>query len=293
MEHLDGGRRQGPEQEFPLPEQTSIEFGHLDAAEPEDGWWDVWVIARGIAAAEREYRNIDDRTARRIAGQLAGGDAAALQRLASTGEVRPELHDELTRDFDSHPAQVRNWINWLGFYCSARADKAPVANWNEPVPVADRADLEALRRNQVIAHLDELFAEPASGELGTADERGWVGLVRHMGRSGGPAFSRDAHGSRHIWETDSDIELAERWTAACDERAATQAEDSATSDGPSRSDRFADVEERLAPLPGLGDIPHPGRRLDGDSGYEWIDKLSPGWHVEPIWGRDGWNLVPG
>lgn len=59
---------------------------------------------------------------------------------------------------------------------------------------------------------------------------------------------------------------------------------------PGQQDRLADLEERLAPLPDLGDIPHPGEGMTAGSGYEWMERLSAGWHAEPSWGRDGWDL---
>jgi hypothetical protein len=31
-------------------------------------------------------------------------------------------------------------------------------------------------------------------------------------------------------------------------------------------------------------------RERGDGGYEWLEALSNGWRVVPLWGRDGWNL---
>ena len=62
-------------------------------------------------------------------------------------------------------------------------------------------------------------------------------------------------------------------------------------DAAHRAARLADLDERLAPLPEFGDIPRPpqGHRFGG--GYEWMNEgLPQGWHPEPIWGRDGWDL---
>jgi hypothetical protein len=58
-----------------------------------------------------------------------------------------------------------------------------------------------------------------------------------------------------------------------------------------RTARLADLEERLAPLPDLGDIPRPPSGHGFGGGYEWMEEgLPEGWYVEPMWGRDGWNL---
>ena len=56
-------------------------------------------------------------------------------------------------------------------------------------------------------------------------------------------------------------------------------------------DRLTDLEERLAPLPDLGDIPRPAWGHAFDSGWDWMGEgLPAGWHPEPAWGRDGWDL---
>lgn len=32
------------------------------------------------------------------------------------------------------------------------------------------------------------------------------------------------------------------------------------------------------------------RNTSFESGYEWMEHLPAGWHAEPVWGRDGWDL---
>jgi hypothetical protein len=34
----------------------------------------------------------------------------------------------------------------------------------------------------------------------------------------------------------------------------------------------------------------PPLPLGADEGYEWMSRLSGGWHAVPAWGRDGWDL---
>jgi hypothetical protein len=57
-----------------------------------------------------------------------------------------------------------------------------------------------------------------------------------------------------------------------------------------RTHRMAGLEERLAPLPDLGDIPRPPSGDLIQSGYAWIDRLPLGWCAEPVWGQEGWDL---
>jgi hypothetical protein len=284
-----------------VPRGIRLEYGYLSPIPPEGDSWDTWVIERGIAAALRDDRDIDDRTARYIASQLHEGQASALYSLASTGNIEePVIHDELTHDFDRQSETIKRWINWLGFYCLNRADKGPVEGWTRQAAAQDRADLELLRRNQTIAELDGLFGEQANEEIGDVSELGWFGLVRHEGRPGGIVLAQDEQGFRDIWETDSDAELQQRWEAVndeygrfYDEREERERGGRPGAEATSRADRperLADLEERLAPLPDLGDIPHPGEGLSSGSGYGWIERLSSGWHAEPSWGRDGWDL---
>lgn len=302
-EEIQGGHGRGGEP-HPAPHGLSLEYGYLRPIPPEGDSWDEWVIERGIEAAAREDRNIDDRTAHYIAAQLHEGQASALYSLASTGNISPDIHDELTRDFDQQTERVRNWINWFGTYCMDRADHGPLEGWNERVRDRDRDEIEALRRNQTIAELDTLFGEQPAEEIGDVGELGWFGLVRHQGRPGGLILSQDEQGFKHVWETDSDQELQDRWAAVNQEydrfygevtESAARAEGERSADDHSpgelvKRDRLANLDERLAPLPDLGDIPRPGSGETISSGYEWMEQLPDGWHVEPSWGRDGWDL---
>lgn len=59
---------------------------------------------------------------------------------------------------------------------------------------------------------------------------------------------------------------------------------------PIRSDRLRELDAHLRPLSDLGDIPRPPWGRSAESGYDWMERLPRGWHVEPSWGRDGWDL---
>src|SRR6266542_5894615 len=224
------------------------------------------VIREGIERALRDGAEIDNRTARYIASQLHEGQASALYSLASTGAIAEEVHAELTRDFDQHPDQVKNWINWLGTYCLNREWKGPVTGWVENADAQDRADLmqriaaacvrtlghvatvidpstgsevataagdhdqddastyaswadaatwspDKDRQADELARsrLDELFGEIPDEEIGTVEDIGWFGLLRHEGRPGGIVLSQNSYGFRGTWEPDSDEEMASRW----------------------------------------------------------------------------------
>jgi antirestriction protein len=115
---------------------------------------DECVIRDGIEAALRENRNIDDRTARYIASQLHEGQGSALYALASSGAIEEgRIHDELTRDFEAQPDDVRNWINWLGTYCMDRADKGPVDGWAARAAEQDAAEEDDRARTELMERI--------------------------------------------------------------------------------------------------------------------------------------------
>lgn len=203
---------------LPVPRSIGFDFGYLSLVPPGGDSWDEWVIERGVAAALRERRSIDDRTARYIASQLHEGQTSALYSLASTGAIdETSIYDELRHGSGELPEQVRAWARWLSGYCALRPDTGPVTGWGERAAAADRAELETLRRNQAIQELDSMFGEQPDEETGTVDELGWFGLVRHDGRPGGLVLTQDEQGFRHVWETDSDDELDQRWSEITDE----------------------------------------------------------------------------
>ena len=85
----------------------------------------------------------------------------------------------------------------------------------------------------------------------------------------------------------------QRWIDGLAGYAVNRAEPGPLDDWDARTvppERLVELEKRLTPLPDLGDIPEPLSGHMASSGFDWIDRLSHGWHVEPVWGRDGWDL---
>jgi len=101
---------------------------------------DERLIARGIETAAQQERQIDDRIALYIAGQLHGGQASALYSLASTGNITEDtVYHELYADLEDQTPQVASWVEALRTYCQARPDKGPVRGWVESAAVLDLA----------------------------------------------------------------------------------------------------------------------------------------------------------
>ncbi len=244
-----------------MPRSVSFEYGYLSPRPPEGDSWGEWVIEEGIKAALREGRSIDDRTAHYIAAQLHEGQDTALYGLASTGHVGPQIDAELAQGYHLQTDQVRKWIRWLGGYCAFRQDLGSVPGWTEAVAALDRADMVAMReaeRAQDPGWLDSLFGEQPTEVLGSVDELGWYGLVRHEDRPGGFVLSQDEQGFWHVYETDSQQELDGLWADV------NQLYEEFQRDVESQADDQGYPPERDEPQ-----IPELPRGADGD-GYDWI-----------------------
>jgi len=302
------------EQSAGAPRGASFEYGYLSPIPPEGDSWDEWVIERGIETALRDGRSIDDRTAHYIAGQLHEGQASALYSLASAGHIAPGIDDELAHGYDQQTDQARRWIRWLGGYCALRPDRGSVPGWAERAAEQDRADMEALRaaqREQEQDWLDSLFGEQPDEQVGSVDELGWFGLVRHEGRPGGMVLRQDEQGFRRVWETDSQQELDNRWAgiggeyegfyqevekqAAGEQERGTE-EASGDPQEPRQIDRDgterAELQTTGKAHGGKGKEPRIPKLLPhyGDEGYGWMERLPRGWKPVAAWGRDGWDL---
>lgn len=190
--------------------EITIEFGQLWLIPPEGGSWGEWVITRGTAEAGHEERAVDHRTAFYIAKFLEHASTPALRKLGATGEVYSVgLQEEIISLHAEQTEQARSWMEWLAHYCQARTDHGLVEHWRADIDRQDRADAEQVRREHILATVDHLFeAVPAMQRVGNAGQPGWHVLVRHTGRPGGWIVSEGEPGTRRVWETDSDTELA-------------------------------------------------------------------------------------
>jgi hypothetical protein len=85
-------------------------------------------ISEGIAEALRDGRTVDDETAWLIARAITPG-SGALQVLATTGEIGPDIGSELEVAYEVVPERADTWIAALDGYCWRRRDKGSVAGW--------------------------------------------------------------------------------------------------------------------------------------------------------------------
>lgn len=83
----------------------------------------------------------------------------------------------------------------------------------DPFPWTDAARWSPNDRDDEPARdqLAVLIAETPDEALGSVQEMGWFGLLRHADRPGGVVLSQNSYGFWRVWETDSDEELSGRW----------------------------------------------------------------------------------
>jgi antirestriction protein len=251
MEHLDPtkGGIPTPQNQIPYSQQPE-----LNNAESHD----ERLIREGIEAAGAEEREIDDCTARSIAAQLHDGQRSALYALASTGAIlEDDVYRELYADLESQMPQVQQWVEALRTYCLHRGSIGPVAGWAERHAEEEQerqrrsllgslaVGSEAPTAEQEQARIEQLEELTPDQETGSVDELGWFGLYRHESRPGGAILACDELGFRHLWETDSDQELHQRWTAIEQEYARFDEAVKATGHEP--GEREADEEREDTP----------------------------------------------
>jgi hypothetical protein len=88
-------------------------------------------IARGIAQAKAEDREVDDLTAKIIAAQFHDGRSQTLTFL-STGAIQGspgDLWRAFAGDYHSHTRAEREALDWLGTYLLNRESHGEVRGW--------------------------------------------------------------------------------------------------------------------------------------------------------------------
>ena len=91
------------------------------------------VIRDGVERARHESGDIDDLTARAVAGLLTRIPGDALSLLESTGEIADRIYLELTWCYAQQPDDERkHWVDVLTTYCIGRLDEGSVTGWPAP-----------------------------------------------------------------------------------------------------------------------------------------------------------------
>jgi hypothetical protein len=281
------------------------------------------IIEDGIRDAEAAGQCVEDWVARHIALQLKDEDGSGLDLFAQSGEVTVHLLAELRRAYVQHlqTPRLRHWLEALNTYAEHREDRGPGDDWEEQARLRDQfhAAWRAAQRGYLAAReLDREIRLAQDARQMISDDLAMQLLVQ---LAPGPhsAVARFAADGRVTDELGR--ELQERYVSGSAQecrwlnelgswmaakglpspvswwRSPAPAEPSAEEqpdterEAERRAARLIGIEERLGPLPDLGNIPRPPQGHRFGNGYEWMNEgLPEGWHPEPIWGRDGWDL---
>ncbi len=108
-----------------------------------------------------------------------------------TGEVAADEHE----DDQEHQSDDFSWTD--------------AAEWT---PAQVLAEKQPQQQRSPEEH-DTLFGEQADEEVGSVDELGWYGLVKHDARPGGLILLQDEQGFRHVREAETDDALTQSWDA--------------------------------------------------------------------------------
>jgi hypothetical protein len=283
------------------------------------------IIEEGIDRAAAPGRLVDDWVARHIALQLRQEDGSQLDILARTGEVAPDFRQALQNAYPQ-AAEHRRWVDSLGAYAENRESPGPVDGWLERAAVRDRFDAAWRAVGPWTARLHiageiSQAVEQASDAGQVIDDELAIRIMVDVASSSHSAIARFVAESQVTEELSHELEekyqlrdqqilpwldqlgrwivartgvspIPERWPPSekPGKGALTDDTPAMTANRVARLDRIADLEERLAPLPDLGDIPRPPWGHGFGSGWEWMEALSNGWHPEPGWGSRGWDL---
>ena len=128
---------------------------------------------------------------------LAQSPAAGVTTLGQAAVARSNERGKADHDAPDHEDDGPDTFPW---------DDA--SSWSPGDPVAEQIS----ERRCTSQELDELFGEQPDEQVGSVDELGWHGLVRHEGRTGGLVLTQDAQGFRSVREAESDQALAQAWT---------------------------------------------------------------------------------
>jgi antirestriction protein len=157
-----------------------------------------WINWLGTYCLNREWKgpvtgwveNAEAQDRADLMERISAGSVRTLGEIASV--IGGSVGSEPDREADADEEDIGNYFSW-----------ADAATWS---PNQDRQADELAR-----SRLDELFGEVQDEELGSVEDIGWFGLLRHEGRPGGIVLSQNSYGFRNSWETGSDEELDQRW----------------------------------------------------------------------------------
>jgi antirestriction protein len=212
-DELDGWRREDTPVEVEPWLDALEEYLDSRAEEPGpvDGWSRLWPTGPRREDDEpdtgEEERPPYGTTACAIGRAAVTATLPAEQSADEEAEARQALFERISTAGVTTLGQV------------ATVDVGDQDDEPDPFPWTDAATWspsDIARENYEVARysaeeLDELFGDPPDEEVGSVNDLGWYGLVRHTDRPGGLILIQDEQGFRHVREVPDDEALAVQW----------------------------------------------------------------------------------
>jgi len=155
----------------------------VDKPGPIEGWSGLWPSDPPIDQSELGQPDTDNEQR-----PPSGTVACAIGRTAISVSIGNQSDEDVETEVDDFP-----WTD--------------AATWS-PAEIA-RDDFEEARYSS--DELDALFGLTPDEEIGSVDELGWYGLIRHEGRPGGFFLRCDEQGLRRAGEAQTDEALEALW----------------------------------------------------------------------------------
>jgi antirestriction protein len=187
--------------------------GRADESGPIDGWPELWPRGPGRREENEPETGEEERPPYGSPACAMGRKAISARVEAPPGEDEAEARQALLQRINA--AGVRTLGEVATFYAPDQADEPDTFPWTDaatwsPSEIA-RDNYEEPRLPD--AEVDALFGEGPDEEVGSVDELGWYGLVKHEGRPGGLVLIQDDQGFRHVREVPDDAALEAQWAA--------------------------------------------------------------------------------
>lgn len=190
-------------------------LGSRNDPNPVDGWSKLWPAQ---PRAHEEPDESDVRHPGSLACEVGRPVVNASVELSTEGDeaaARTALLDRLNAAAVTTLGEVATIVGGtVELEDAGQADRddfpwSDAATWS-PTEVALHDHDE---RRYLAVELDALFGETPDEQVGSVDELGWYGLVKHNGRPGGLILTQDEQGFRRVREAATDEALNAQWAA--------------------------------------------------------------------------------
>lgn len=215
QDELDGWRREDTPVELePWLDALDEYLDSRDDPSPVDGWSQLWSSGPGREDDEPET---GDEERPPYGGSLACAiGRRAVSARVDTGQAEEDEAAARQALFERISAAGVTTLGQIAtVHTAGEDDESDVFPWTDAATWSP----SAVARNNYEEpryppdELDDLFGEGPNEEIGSVDELGWYGLVKHEDRPGGLILIQDEQGFRHVREAPDDEALTIQWAA--------------------------------------------------------------------------------